>query len=89
MALNQRILTVKSGLTWLKLNDPDLILSVQAITQSLIQSEVQAHYHSKKETTKPILSSFPKIKIRTGQKFIVEDTNTPDGKVSIAGHLLS
>lgn len=64
-----------------------LILFWQAITERFLQSDLTAQY-SKKETPNKFLSSFPKIKIRTGQKFIVEDSNTPDGKVSVVGIVL-
>ena len=64
-----------------------LILFWQAITERFLQSDLTAQY-SKKESPNKFLSSFPKIKIRTGQKFIVEDSNTPDGKVSVVGIVL-
>ena len=38
---------------------------------------------SQDRDAKPSLLSFPKLKIRSGQKIVVEDSSSGDGKVSL------
>ena len=47
----------------------------------MIRSDVQAKYRKKDSETKTSFVSFPKLKLRTGQKFVVEENNSADGKV--------
>ena len=47
----------------------------------MIGPDVQSKYRKKNSEPKPSFISFPKFKQRTGQKFIVEENNSSDGKV--------
>lgn len=53
----------------------------QVIDENIIRSDVQAKYRQKSSEAKTSFLSFPKLKQRTGQKFVVEENNSADGKV--------
>ena len=55
---------------------------IQVIDENIIRSDIKATYCKNNSEPKTSLLSFPKLKQRTGQKFVIEENNSGDGKVT-------
>jgi len=81
--LNKKILDdisiVKNNFQKQKWDQMSVAEKEKVINDSLINPDVQSIYNKGQET-KASLLTFPNLKIRSGQKFVVDESNTTDGK---------
>jgi len=81
--LNKKILDdisiVKNNFQKEKWDQMSVVQKEKVINDSLIYPDVQSIYNKGQET-KTSLLTFPNLKIRSGQKFVVDESNTTDGK---------